>query len=299
MPENYFAAIPPGSVKIFKHKDCVEETILSTVGYGEIFGEMAILDSFPRSADVTAIEDTLLFSLNRDNFLAFLKNNPEATLKIIAMMSFKLRNTNELVVKHREMQEQLRYIGQHDSLTGLYNRAFLQGELHRLEAGPFYQAGLFICDVDGLKLVNDTLGHEAGDELLIAAAKVIKKSFRDDDVVARVGGDEFAVLLTSTTRTVIEDGKRRIQEMVSDYNTSNPTITLSLSVGSAVRENSMMSIDQLYGKADSQMYQHKLSNSKFAHNTMIQNLLKKAIDSDKSDRHERLNKLLGLLKTFS
>ncbi|MHB1419986.1 MAG: diguanylate cyclase domain-containing protein [Bacillota bacterium] len=291
--------IAKGSVKIFKNKDCIEETILSTVGYGDIFGEMSILDSFPRSADVTAMEDTLLFSLNRDDFLSFLKKNPEATLKLLTLMSMKLRNTNELVVKHREIQEQLRYIGHHDSLTGLYNRAFLQSELTRLEAGPFYQTGLIICDVDGLKLVNDTMGHEAGDELLVAAARVIKRSFRDEDVVARVGGDEFAVLLLNTTRTVVEAGQRRIQEMVSGYNASNPIVPLSISVGFAVRDNSVMSIDQLYGEADSNMYRYKITNSKNAHSAIVQNLIKQAIASDNSEQHERLYKLMELLKTFT
>ncbi|MHB1126728.1 MAG: diguanylate cyclase domain-containing protein [Bacillota bacterium] len=287
--------IAKGSVKIYKTKDNMEEeTILTSAGYGEIFGEMSILDNFPRSADVMAIEDTLLFSLNRIDFLSFLKANPEATLKLLALLSMKLRNTNDLVIKHRQMQEKLRYMGQHDALTGLYNRAFLQGEMARLDAGPFYQTGLIICDVDGLKLVNDTLGHEAGDALLIAAARVIKKSFRDEDVVARVGGDEFAVLLLNTTKSVVEDCSRRIMEIVSRYNASDPIVPLSISIGFAIRENSLMSVEHLYGEADANMYRHKISNSQIAQNAIIQNLMK---TSNNSEQQKRLHKLMELLNT--
>ncbi len=101
-------------------------------------------------------------------------------------------------------EEKLKFISLHDSLTGLYNRIFFEEEMNRIEKGRFDQVGIISCDVDGLKLVNDTLGHPQGDKLLVAAAGVIKESFRQADLVARIGGDEFSIVLPSTSAAAVE-----------------------------------------------------------------------------------------------
>jgi diguanylate cyclase (GGDEF)-like protein len=90
--------------------------------------------------------------------------------------------------------------------------------------------------LDGLKVVNDTFGHDKGDALLQAAARVLRKSFRHEDVVARTGGDEFSIILPNATQSAAERSCERVQEAITRYNNNNPEIPLSLSIGVAVRK---------------------------------------------------------------
>jgi diguanylate cyclase (GGDEF)-like protein len=112
------------------------------------------------------------------------------------------------VTERRELADRLRYLGTHDGLTGLYNRAFFDEELDRLGLGRRFPVSVVVADVDELKHVNDCGGHAAGDLLLRRAASIFATTFRTGDVVARVGGDEFAALLPETdeetARVVVE-----------------------------------------------------------------------------------------------
>ncbi len=100
----------------------------------------------------------------------------------------------DITARHKA-EEYLRYLGTHDVMTGLYNRMYFQEELKRLGGGRQYPVSILLADLDWLKKVNDTLGHEAGDKLIRRAAEVLKAGFRQEDVVARIGGDEFAVIM--------------------------------------------------------------------------------------------------------
>ncbi|MHB8126229.1 MAG: diguanylate cyclase domain-containing protein [Desulfitobacteriaceae bacterium] len=284
-----------GSVKIYFKHPVMEETVLKIAGFGEIFGEMAILDGQPRSADVIALEDTQLFSLKQEDILQFLKRHPEVSLKLLGVMSTKVRNTNKLLLELRQMEDKLRYLGQHDQLTGLYNRAFFYEELQRYEALCFNPVGLIVCDVDGLKLINDSLGHNAGDMLLTEAASVIKKCFRDGDIVARIGGDEFIALLPNSSNSIVEDGYQRIQNAVTNYNLSKPLIPLSISVGFSVGNDPSTTMNELFKEADTNMYRQKLNNSRSARGDIVRCLMKTARAKDINDKHTNLPELVALL----
>jgi diguanylate cyclase (GGDEF)-like protein len=135
-------------------------------------------------------------------------------VKCVAVIS---KNITEI----KKTEEKLKYLSLHDPLTGLYNRAYFEEEMHRLDNNRFESVGLIMCDIDGLKLINNTLGHEKGDELLASASQIIRRSFRENDVVARVGGDEFAVLLPNTPRSKVEEMCARIKNSVAYYTTSS------------------------------------------------------------------------------
>lgn len=178
------------------------------------------------------------------------------------------------ITERKRNEAQLKYMGLHDSLTQLYNRTFFEEELRRIEKGRTESVGLILCDVDGLKLINDTLGHHVGDELLISAAKTIKRCFRDSDIVARVGGDEFAVLIPETTRENVSQACSRIREAIVKHNEEKPKIVLSISVGFSFCDNKTSSYAELFREADNAMYREKLLRTQSAHNTIVQALIK-------------------------
>lgn len=173
----------------------------------------------------------------------------------------------------KKTEEKLKYLSLHDPLTGLYNRAYFEEEMHRIDSSRYELVGIIVCDIDGLKLINDTLGHNKGDQLLITASKVIRKSFREGDVVARVGGDEFAILLPNSPRAKVENICQRIKHAVVTYNRKNALLPLSIATGFAIRNNPNQSMAELYREADNNMYKEKLYSSQNARNVIVKNLI--------------------------
>ena len=99
------------------------------------------------------------------------------------------------ITARKKEAERIKYLSFHDGLTGLYNRAYFEEELKRLDTPRQLPLSFIIGDLNSLKLVNDSYGHRFGDAMIIRAAKIIKKYCRDEDVIARWGGDEFVILL--------------------------------------------------------------------------------------------------------
>jgi len=201
------------------------------------------------------------------------------------------------ITHRKQMENRLKFLSLHDPLTGLYNRAYFEQEMDRLVKKQVNPVGIIVCDVDGLKLVNDTLGHQTGDELLATAARIVKNSFRETDIVARVGGDEFAILLPRSDENVAEKACRRIQDSVAKYNNANPELPLSISAGYFVKKDASLNIRDLFKEADNNMYREKLHRKQSARSAIVHTLLKAQEARDvKTEGHaERLQELVEKL----
>lgn len=198
--------------------------------------------------------------------------------------------------ERRRLEEELKFLSFHDALTGLYNRAYFEQEMRRLEDGRYAPVSIVMWDVDGLKLVNDVLGHEAGDRLLVATATVTKKCFRTGDVVARIGGDEFAALLPRAPQAVAEEACRRVRAAVADYNAAGPAVPLSISVGCATGGGARPLPDVLR-EADHNMYREKLISNHGTRGLIVQTIVRalEAEDPVAAGREERVRELAASL----
>jgi diguanylate cyclase (GGDEF)-like protein len=156
-----------------------------------------------------------------------------------------------------ETNTKLHHVSIHDALTGLYNRACFDAALHNLGKCTNVPVGIIVCDVDGLKIINDTLGHQAGDEIIRAAAHALTKGVRGLDAVARIGGDEFAILLPGAERDTLEAVCSRIKEAAKLHNTQKPDLPLYISFGYAIRYQPNFNTDEFFREADDFMYREK------------------------------------------
>ena len=162
----------------------------------------------------------------------------------------------------KRLEAELRYLSFHDTLTGLFNRAYFEQELRRLSKGRTAPVGVVVLDVDDLKPVNDTLGHQAGDALLRRAAGVIKESFRAEDVIARVGGDEFAALVVGANEETLKGVLERLKKAIAHNNETRPEPRLSLSAGFAIAPYAPFQHEALFQAADRAMYNDKTTRKR-------------------------------------
>ncbi|MGE5421649.1 MAG: PocR ligand-binding domain-containing protein, partial [Ignavibacteriales bacterium] len=174
------------------------------------------------------------------------------------------------ITARRQAEEEIRYLSYHDKLTGLLNRAFFEIELNRFDTKRHLPISIIVGDVNGLKLINDALGHQKGDKLLILLSKVFKRSCREDDVVARWGGDEFIALLPKCNRDTAQEIVNRIYE--NCLNIDEMPIQTSLSLGFATKTDFATDINDLIKEAEDKMYRHKLLVDRSTRNSFLVSL---------------------------
>lgn len=172
------------------------------------------------------------------------------------------------ITERRKMEQKLQAIALTDELTGLYNRrGFLDLAERQLKLSRRTKDKLllFFVDIDGMKLINDNLGHEKGDRALISAARVLVQTFRESDIISRIGGDEFAILAVSADTALLDIVLSRFHKFMDHINSrSSQKYKLSMSIGSALFDPAHpCSLDELMAKADIAMYEDKRNKKSY------------------------------------
>jgi diguanylate cyclase (GGDEF)-like protein/PAS domain S-box-containing protein len=159
------------------------------------------------------------------------------------------------ITGQKQAEESLQFASIHDSLTGLYNRFYADAEIIRLSGGRIRPVSIILIDLNDLKKINDKYGHVAGDLYIKNTATILKQSFRTEDMIARIGGDEFLVLLPLMDETACTQAVDRLYENVEIFNKNNQS-EISLAAGSAT-VNGSDNISEFIRIADKRMYHEK------------------------------------------
>ncbi len=220
----------------------------------------AVLDRFLSGGSATAdIAVRVMHGDGRLRRLEIVATNLLANPDVRAVVL----NCRDVTERHA-LEEQLRHQAFHDPLTNLANRPLLADRIeHELQTRPLADRGLLavmLLDLDDFKVVNDSLGHAAGDRLLIAFAERLRASLRAQDTAARIGGDEFAMLLKGHDRGEIElVAERVLQTMVAPIDVGEKRLTVSASLGIAFADGSDLTAEELLRGADVAMHMAKAS----------------------------------------
>jgi diguanylate cyclase (GGDEF)-like protein/PAS domain S-box-containing protein len=289
----------------------VNKTALNLLGYTQKYLINKNLFELFKAKEKLKVEKDIqkIISGSKSGFIEnnFVKNDNS---KICLLSNYYLTNDtngNRLrmvavdITERKRNEKRLKYLSFHDKLTKLFNRAYFEVEMNRLDTERQLPISFIIGDVDGLKIVNDSLGYRFGDKLLVEASNVLKSSFREEDIVARWGGDEFVAILPQTKN---EDAIR-ISERI-EKNSKNiliGDIPISISLGISTKIKVSQNLDEIIKEAEDRMRRRKMLRRESVHSAMVQSLTKalheKSIETEKHNtrlkNHAiRLGKAIGL-----
>ena len=205
------------------------------------------------------------------------QNGEKITLEFNVARS-KTAASPQLIIVARDirdkvsMRNKLRYLSEHDALSGLYNRSYFEQEIKRLELEEIVPLSIIICDVNGLKLINDTMGHAQGDRIISIMGSILQEISIPEYVTARIGGDEFAVIMPRVDEIKVGTTKTRIQNMINQINKNDEGIYLSVAIGSFTRSSVEQPLDIVVRNADNAMYRAKLFEQMSARNNILRTL---------------------------
>lgn len=199
------------------------------------------------------------------------------------------------VTDRKQAEADLIRLSKLDFLTGVYNRRFFEMELERMDQEGLYPLSVIIGDINGVKFINDAFGHAEGDRYIAETARIMKACCREGDVLARTGGDEFAILLPQTDGAEAQRLIYRIQAALEKYIRENEggVYRHSISLGCATKYSPEEDIREILKLAEGYMYQHKLLEQSSIHSAIVASI--KATMFEKShETEEHAQRLVAL-----
>lgn len=199
------------------------------------------------------------------------------------------------ITEPKKKQAEIEYISVHDFLTGLHNRRYFGEALNRMDQEENYPLGIVMIDLNGLKIINDAFGHEFGDEALKQVANVLRSTFRHEDVICRIGGDEFSVIAPRATIEELEEYKNQCRMKLEGIKIQN--LPISIAYGYEIKHDNQTSIDEVFKLSENNMYRRKLSESNSIRNHAIQAILTTLTEKYKEEKIHSL-KVAALCKAI-
>ncbi len=231
----------------YKRQDIIGKRILEVVPelesyWIEVFGSVAL------TGEPKYFEN---YSKSSGKFLSTYAYSPKR-----GQFAVLISDITERIKKEKE----IKYLSYNDQLTKVYNRRYYEEKLQELDQEEYYPLSLILGDVNGLKLVNDSFGHQVGDKLLVKVSDILSKACRTKDIITRIGGDEFVIILPNTTNEQAKNVIERINILTENEQIN--AIDVSISFGYGTKVDNTISMDSLFKQIEDDMYRNKLNDSK-------------------------------------
>ena len=194
---------------------------------------------------------------------------------------------------------QIQYLSNHDQLTGLHNRQYYDNAKRTMDANTSMPLSVIFIDINGLKLINDAFGYDAGDRMIQTTAAVIKTTILPHEIVARIGGDEFGLLLPNTDAKACTERMEAFKQAFDVYNSQlqDRTMIINLSIGGSTKESMVDDLSQVVKNAEANMARRKLFDQKSHHNAVLSSIMATLFErSFETEEHaERIGSLCAIV----
>jgi diguanylate cyclase (GGDEF)-like protein/PAS domain S-box-containing protein len=229
-----------------------------------------------------------------ESILTGLLSARKITKNNIELMSVNIKDITE----RKKMEMLLEHNSIHDYLTGTYNRRYFEARLKQLNTKKYFPVSVITADINGLKVINDAFGQQEGDKLIKKTAKIVFSQSRENDILCRVGGDEFILLMPNTDGKTALKVLNGIQSSSEKENKKTKLFDISIALGFSTKQNLDQTFDDVISVAEKYMYQRKVLERKSVHNAVIASI-KATLNEKNEETEEHCERLIELSKIMA